>query len=290
MERIRREMMLPDMESTFRVFAAHWRTVDPGWKYPSHKHPLFEVNLVLSGAQEMIVNRTVYVQKPGDFLLLGPDDVHESRVLGETEMTYYCLHFDVDERSFRELLYRNKACYHASGSELASAIRPALDKLIALTSEEAVVRVESRMAALSAIFEVFAGISGTLGKRNGDTAPSRMSQTASQVAALLEQAVDETADGSRDGREMETIESISAAVGYSPSSVNRMFASVFGISPRQYMSNLMLKKSKLLLMDPELTIEGISSRLGYKNIAHFSRQFKRWTGESPSSFRARFHT
>ncbi len=290
MERIRREMMLPDMESTFRVFAAHWRTVDPDWKFPSHKHPLFEVNLVLSGTQEMIVNRTVYVQRPGDLLLLGPDDVHESRVLGGEEMTYYCLHFDVDEIAFRELLYRKEACYHASESELASTIRPALDKLIALTSEEAVVRVESRMAALSAIFELFAGMSGTLSKRVGDGPPSRMSHTASQVAALLEQAVDETADGSREGREMETIESIAAAVGYSTSSINRMFTSVFGVSPRQYMSNLMLKKSKLLLMDPELTIEDISSRLGYKNIAHFSRQFKRWTGESPSSFRARFHT
>lgn len=289
MERIRREMMLPDMESTFRVFAAHWRTVDPDWKFPSHKHPLFEVNLVLSGTQEMIVNRTVYVQRPGDLLLLGPDDVHESRVLGGEEMTYYCLHFDVDEISFRELLYRNKACYHASGSELATAIRPALDKLIALTSEETVVDVESRMAALSAIFELFAGISGTLGKRDSAGPPSRMSHTASQVAVLLEQAVDETADGSREGREMETIESIAAAVGYSTSSINRMFTSVFGISPRQYMSNLMLRKSKLLLMDPKLTIEDISGRLGYKNIAHFSRQFKRWTGESPSSFRARFH-
>lgn len=288
-ERTRREMMLPDMESTFRVFAAHWRTVDRDWHFPAHKHPLFEVNLVLSGTQEMTVNRTVFVQRPGDLLLLGPDDVHESRVLGEEEMTYYCLHFDVDERAFRELLYRNKACYHAAGSELVSAIRPALDKLIALTSEEAVVRVESRMAALSALFELFAGISGTLSRREGDASPSRISHTASQVAALLEQAVEETAEGSRDGRDMETIESIAAVVGYSPSSVNRMFTSVFGISPRQYMSNLMLKKSKLLLMDPELTIEDVSQRLGYRNIAHFSRQFKRWTGEAPSRYRGRFH-
>lgn len=288
-ERTRREMMLPDMESTFRVFAAHWRTVDRDWHFPAHKHPLFEVNLVLSGTQEMTVNRTVFVQRRGDLLLLGPDDVHESRVLGEEEMTYYCLHFDVDERAFRELLYRNKACYHAAGSELVSAIRPALDKLIALTSEEAIVRVESRMAALSALFELFAGISGTLSRREGDASPSRISHTASQVAALLEQAVEETAEGSRDGRDMETIESIAAVVGYSPSSVNRMFTSVFGISPRQYMSNLMLKKSKLLLMDPELTIEDVSQRLGYRNIAHFSRQFKRWTGEAPSRYRGRFH-
>ncbi|MNH27392.1 Arabinose operon regulatory protein [compost metagenome] len=105
----------------------------------------------------------------------------------------------------------------------------------------------------------------------------------------MERAVDELVDGNSQGNELETITSVASAVGYSPSSVNRMFTRAFGVSPRQYLSSLMLKKSKLLLMDPELSIEAISSRLGYTNIAHFSRQFKRWAGEAPSSFRNRFH-
>lgn len=288
-ERMRKEYLLPDMDSTFRVFAAHWRTVDQDWKYPLHKHPLFEVNLVLSGIQEMIVNRTSYVQKQGDIILLGPGDEHESKAIGEENMTYYCLHFDVDERALRELLCRNQTYFYASTSDLAAAIQPALDKLIKLTKDEAAQRVESRMMTLSALFELFAGISSTLSKQDNSETVPRMSQVAAQISARLEQAVDQTEDERLDGRDIETIESIAAEIGYSMSSVNRMFTSVYGVSPRQYMSTLMLKKSKLLLMDPELTIETISAKLGYKNIAHFSRQFKRWTGESPSSFRSRFY-
>ncbi|MWV43381.1 helix-turn-helix domain-containing protein [Paenibacillus sp. HJL G12] len=288
-DRMRKEYMLPDIDSTFRVFAAHWRTVAGDWTYPLHHHPLFEVNLVLSGVQEMSVNGRKYVQKPGDLMLLNPVDQHESRVIGREEMTYYCLHFDVDERSFRELLCRNRICFHKAGSILADAVRPALNKLLELTSDETASRVDSRMRILSALFELFAGLSGTLSEQESQMTPTRNAQTASKVAALLEREIEGALDGSGDRFHAETIASIAAMVGYSTSAMNRIFTEVYGMSPRQYMSTLMLKKSKLLLMDPELSVEAVSIRLGYKNIAHFSRQFKRWTGESPSRFRDRYH-
>ncbi|GIO67977.1 helix-turn-helix domain-containing protein [Paenibacillus cookii] len=285
---MRKEYMLPDIDSTFRVFAAHWRTVTGEWSYPLHRHPLFEVNLVLSGTQEMSVNGRQYTQQPGDLMLLNPGDRHESRVVGGGEMTYYCLHFDVDERAFRELLCQNRTCFHEAGSPLAAAIRPALDRLLALTSDETAARVDSRMRILSALFELFAGISGTLSEQESGAAHTRHALTASHIAALLEREVERTLD---DGGpvHMAGIASIAAKVGYSTSAINRIFTQAYGLSPRQYMSALMLKKSKLLLMDPELSIEAISSRLGYHNIAHFSRQFKRWTGESPSRFRSRYY-
>lgn len=285
--RSRGEFMLPDMDTTFRVFAAHWRSVEPHWCYPLHKHSLFEVNLVLSGTQEMVVNRKTYIQRPGDLLLLNPGDEHQSTVSGGETMTYYCLHFDVDERSFRELLHRNPTCYHDAGSDLAEAIRPALNKLIELTAEESAVRVEGRMMALSAMFELFGSLSAALSRQVEGRSANGMTQTAARIAECIERTVDKQPDGAESGQE--TIASISAEVGYSLSSVNRMFSEVYGMSPRQYMSTLMLKKAKLLLMDPELTIDEISIRLGYHNIAHFSRQFKRWTGEPPSRFRSRFH-
>lgn len=289
----RREYMLPDIDSTFRVFAAHQRTVDREWRYPLHQHPLFEVNLVLSGTQVMVVNGKQYVQQAGDLMLLRPGDMHEGSVLDADEMTYYCLHFDVDERAFRELLYRNNQYFYEADSMLAASLRPALDKLLALTSEESVMSVETRMRLLSALFELFAAISSALSRQLADEPKRAVSLVASEAAALLEAAVDtltEPESGKVRAAEAEaiTVSSIAAQLGYSPSTINRLFSRAYGMSPRQYRSMLLLKKSKLLLMDPELSIEEISLRMGYTNIAHFSRQFKRWAGESPSRFRRRY--
>lgn len=282
--------MLPDMDSTFQVFAAHLREVKTDWSYPSHHHPFFEVNMVLEGSQEMIINGQRYVQNPGDSILLIPGEEHESRAISPAGITYYCIHFDVDEPAFRELLCRRQVPLFDAAHELSIAIRPGMNKLIQLTVDETGMKVQSRMKILSALFELFAALSSTLSSSSNNQSSVHVSPTASDIAAQLEHYAAHMEDRINVDSSQDTIRKIAAEIGYSTSSVNRMFSRAFGMSPRQYLSTLMLKKSKLLLMDPELTIEDISLKMGYKNIAHFSRQFKRWTGESPSRFRHKFHS
>ncbi|MFD1905342.1 helix-turn-helix domain-containing protein [Paenibacillus rhizoplanae] len=47
----------------------------------------------------------------------------------------------------------------------------------------------------------------------------------------------------------------------------------------------MLHEAKVLLDDHSLSVSQISGLLGYRDIAHFSRQFKRWSGQSPREYR-----
>ncbi|ANS77200.1 AraC family transcriptional regulator [Paenibacillus yonginensis] len=292
--------MMPDLESTFRVFAAHLRTVSSGWTYPLHSHPLFEINLLLEGRQLIRVNGQDYQQQPGDLLIFRPEDLHESRNDGGSDMTYYCIHFDTDERELRELLCRGSRRHFSSDSLLARNARPSLNRLMEFAGADDTPgngeykRLQIKMNTLSAMFGLFAALTEGFAHpqeiRSGDLRSSRIAE---EIAAFLERSVERTAEQSGfaldEGELKETVASAITGLGYSPSACTRMFQEIYGISPRRYLSRLKLKKAKLLLMQPELSIEQISCRLGYADIAHFSRQFKRWTGESPGKFRARVH-
>lgn len=62
-----------------------------------------------------------------------------------------------------------------------------------------------------------------------------------------------------------------------------LFKSVTGTSPNQYLINCRLMKAKELLMN-HMTVEQVCSQVGYNNLSHFSRAFKKHTGMSPKQF------
>lgn len=309
------EYMLPDMESTFRVYAAHIRTVTKEWAYEEHSHPLFELNVVLSGIQQMTVNGHVYVQHAGDIMLLLPEDVHQSEAEGEDDLCYYCLHFNVDDRIVRERLFRLIHRFYSAEHGLTKVILPSLEQLVMITTQVDSAKIDNKMRTLSIIFALFASISeyvseqmlvARMGKSSDDVAVMIAERLERLVSVANEDSLNRV-DGlnNTDGlnivnneelennvmsdNEQGAVAAVIADTGYSASSCNRRFHEVYGMSPRQYLSSLKLKRAKLLLMNPQLSIEHISIILGYKDIAHFSRQFKRWTGEPPGKFRARFH-
>ncbi|WP_176550465.1 AraC family transcriptional regulator [Bacillus sp. AFS037270] len=91
-----------------------------------------------------------------------------------------------------------------------------------------------------------------------------------------------------DGKDMDIpihIQPIIASLGLSPNYGLEIFQKVYHMSPRKYLSELKLQEAKILIQQPDVSLKEISNRLGYTNLSHFSRQFKRWTGFSPTEFR-----
>ncbi|MGN7760276.1 AraC family transcriptional regulator [Paenibacillus sp. 22594] len=283
--------MSPDLQAAFHIYAAHWRKVDTRWQYPEHTHPMFEINLVLQGRQQMTVGGQSCTQESGDILFIRPGIRHSS--LGadsEGEMTYYCLHFDIDDLSLRRALLTMDTVSLSGDSPVQRAIRSALDVMISTAIlPEAGDAQRNRLVTLNASLQLFTALSGwVLAETPAATHSTQPGVTENTVAlanaveGLLQESVfTAAATGSRGGG----IEDIAARLGYSPNHCNRAFRQIYGMSPRQYLSDLIIRHAKLMLLDNSLSVEAIAHRLGYRDVSHFSKQFKRWTGLPPMGYR-----
>ena len=81
-----------------------------------------------------------------------------------------------------------------------------------------------------------------------------------------------------------TIEDICTKFSISRSSLQTLFKNNLGVAPKQYISDIKLKKSKLLIKEGIYTISEVSRMLGFNSIHYFSRKFKQQYGITPTDY------
>lgn len=82
------------------------------------------------------------------------------------------------------------------------------------------------------------------------------------------------------------VKQLVAGLGFSYSNFRRLFRKKTGMSPNEYRISARIQQAKLILAESSLSIKTISAMLGYADPFIFSRQFKKYTGESPRQFRS----
>lgn len=281
------EVFYPDVQTTVNLFAIHLRSVGMDWDYPAHEHPQYELNYVTEGEQRMMVNGTLYIQKAGELLLIPPGSIHSSQSHNGKGFTYFCMHFDIDDQLFLSLLARIKQVRFSADSPVTQQIEPVLRKLMSSADDETANTMVQRMQLQSAVFELFGHLWEAVSKEAAHwfTDGHEKIELAHQIRNRLQGLMSQQFKQGHESNGHYGIDDIAAELGISSSHCNRVFKEVFGQSPRAVLSQLVLHEAKLLLGNPKLSVQNIAVMLGYKDIAHFSRQFKRWSGMSPSRYR-----
>ncbi|MCD8185543.1 MAG: AraC family transcriptional regulator [Rikenellaceae bacterium] len=80
------------------------------------------------------------------------------------------------------------------------------------------------------------------------------------------------------------IRQLAARAHMSPSKLNRLFGQVFGASVFHYYQAHRMKEAARLLKEELLSVSDTGYRLGFTNLSHFSRIFKRHIGMKPKQF------
>jgi len=81
------------------------------------------------------------------------------------------------------------------------------------------------------------------------------------------------------------LEEIAHHLALSPSRLSHVFSELMGISPIQYRNRIRLTNALERLVTTDTKISVIAHDVGFDGLAHFYRQFKRFTGTSPSLYR-----
>jgi transcriptional regulator GlxA family with amidase domain len=89
-------------------------------------------------------------------------------------------------------------------------------------------------------------------------------------------------------RENLRIEELASRVGMSPRNLARRFTEATSETPLGYLHRLRIDAARHLLESRRKSVVDVGHAVGYEDQAFFRRLFKRYTGTSPSAYRARF--
>lgn len=83
-----------------------------------------------------------------------------------------------------------------------------------------------------------------------------------------------------------SLKTVSSYVNLSENHFSVVFAKEVGEPFKKYIINLRINKAKELMKDTNLKIYEICEKVGYRNVEHFSRIFKKVTGVNPNNFKS----
>lgn len=90
----------------------------------------------------------------------------------------------------------------------------------------------------------------------------------------------------RNYRKEITVEDLCNHLQISKPHFHRLFAEYTSKSPYQYILNFRIQKAKELLCDPLLQVKLVSREVGFNNVNHFIKHFKKSTGVTPGQYQA----
>jgi len=82
-----------------------------------------------------------------------------------------------------------------------------------------------------------------------------------------------------------SLEEVSNVVGFNPTYFSTLFKKVSGSNFVDYLSEIRMNNAKELLRETNLSIATICEQVGYSDLKHFTKNFKKNTGIKPNEFR-----
>ena len=78
---------------------------------------------------------------------------------------------------------------------------------------------------------------------------------------------------------------LASEIGFTSAYLTKLFNRFKGETPLKYLTDIRIHEAKRLLLDTTLTISQVGMSVGYPDDSHFSKIFRKYTGQNPTSYR-----
>lgn len=263
-----------------------WRELD-AIPFIWHYHPQFELTLTVNARGQRYIGDHLGDFEPGDLVLLGPNLPHtwsaSERIDSSQPMLAVVVWFSL------EWLERLAACFPELHGvrQLAARAGPALH-----FSPRTSARCAGQLLRLNALpvpqrlpllLDVLLELAGDTGAR----------QLASMAQAPLPDGQHKRMAGVFDFmhahfREEIALESLAQRAALSLGAFHRCFKRHAHCTPGEYLARLRIGRACQQLIESNLAIAVIAQEAGYRNLAHFNRQFRAAKHVTPRAFRLQY--
>jgi AraC family transcriptional regulator, L-rhamnose operon transcriptional activator RhaR len=256
-------------------------------EFPLHSHEYAELAIVLGGRAMHLTNFGNHPLQDGDVIVINRQTVHG---FAEARDLMLCnIMFDPRQflRGYRDL--EKMMGYHAlfelsqtPRTEFKERLHLATDELVYITSLVSHLKAEfdgrgdGRETTLRSMFLLLITHLSRLyaQQKEHSAAPLiRMARVISHIQMHYTEPLH--------------IDHLAQLAHWSTSQFRREFKRVYNITPVKFITQVRLHEACELLKDPNRDITSVAMETGFSSSSFFSIQFKKYFGETPSSYRQR---
>ncbi|MGN7360392.1 AraC family transcriptional regulator [Paenibacillus sp. SAF-054] len=285
-------LVVPKFFTSIHLTGLQYSSVEQGWDYPSHRHPIFEIMYCEKGHLIEQINGRTYSLPAGTAIFIKSGITHSVRAAEDS--VFFNFHFSMDHQEVRMILQGIEDPILTSDDHPAesSKLRMWMEHFIeqftetyrpsegaAGVSGSQVMSIHSlRTIQFQTVWLQFMTFlfETQLQKTTIRTSMHQSKlQIAHEVAYLLE----------NDTTYSMLISDLSSKLNVHRTYICNCFREVYGVSPKYYAQQLRINRAKELLQQTDLPVSGIAQLLSFSSTEYFCRFFRSHVGFTPYKYR-----